>query len=319
MSELLVGVDLGGTRIKAAVADGAGRILVHATVPTESYRGPEGVIDIIAGLVQRLATPLGGSLHGLGMGVPGLIDIATGTTKFMPNFPTQWRDVPVARMLTDKLQCPVRLLNDVRTAALGELKFGHGQQQPDLTMAFFAIGTGVGGAVVVDGKLRLGPLGAAGELGHQTLLPDGPRCGCGNHGCLETLASGPAITAEGVRLLHTGLAPRLYELVAGDAGRVNPREMQAAAIAGDELVREALDRAATYLGIAAANVVTVLHPDLIVLAGGVAELGDILLDRVRLVIRQRVGMFPAHEVRVEQSLLGEQVGMLGAIALAGEF
>ena len=185
-------------------------------------------------------------------------------------------------------------------------------------MAFFSIGTGVGGGVVIDGKLRLGPLGAAGELGHQTILPDGPRCGCGNQGCLEALVSGPAIVGEGVRLLRNGLAPRLHELVAGNADRVTPREMLAAAEAGDQLVREALDRAATYIGIAAANVVVILHPDLIVLGGGVAELGEVLTARVRQVIQRRVGMFPTDNVRVELSLLGDLAGIMGAVALAHE-
>ena len=214
------------------------------------------------------------------------------------------------------MQCPVRLLNDVRMATLGELRFGHGRDRPKMSLVFFAIGTGVGGGVSIDGQLRLGPLGAAGELGHQTVLSDGPPCGCGNRGCLEALVSGPAITGEGVRLMLGGLAPKLHELVDGHADRVNPREMLTAAESGDDLVRIALVRAATYLGIAAANVINVLHPEMIVLGGGVADLGDILLDEVRRVIRQRVGMFPPDGVAVERSLVGSDAGIMGAIALA---
>ncbi len=250
------------------------------------------------------------------MGIPGLVDLAAGVTKFLPNMPTQWRDVPVASILGGLVGCPVHLLNDVRTATLGELRYGHGKAVG--TMAFFSLGTGVGGGVAIDGKLRLGLLGAAGELGHQTIVPDGPRCGCGNRGCLETLASGPAITAEGIRLLRTGLAPKLYELVGGDVGRVTPAEMAEAATAGDQMVREAILRAAEYLGIGVANVVTILHPELVVLGGGVAAIGDLLLERVRQVVRERVGMFPTEGVRVERSLLGAQAGVLGAIALAAD-
>jgi glucokinase len=209
----------------------------------------------------------------------------------------------------------VRLLNDVRTATLGELTYGHGQGQA-ASMVFFALGTGVGGGVAIDGVLRLGPLGAAGELGHQTILVNGPLCGCGNRGCLETLASGPAITAEGVRLLKTGLAPKLHELVAGDAGLITPKEMVAAAEAGDDAVRDAILRAAEYLGIGVANAVTILHPQLVVLGGGVAEMGAILIDRVDQVMRKRVGMFPTDDVRVVASRLGHRAGLLGAIALA---
>jgi glucokinase len=164
--------------------------------------------------------------------------------------------------------------------------------------------------------LRLGKLGAAGELGHQTILPDGPRCGCGNHGCLEALASGPAITAEGVRLLLSGQTTHLHGLVKGDPSRITPKEMAAAAEAGDTVVREALVRAAEYLGIGIANVVTMLHPDLVVLGGSVAEIGPLLFETVRQLVPQRVGMFPAHDVRIEPSLLGNKAGMWGGIALA---
>jgi glucokinase len=183
-------------------------------------------------------------------------------------------------------------------------------------MAFFALGTGVGGGIAVDGTLRLGPLGAAGELGHQTILPDGPLCGCGNRGCLETLASGPAITAQGVWLLRCGRAPHLFDLVEGNVSRVTPGEMAEAAEAGDEAVRDVLVRAATYLGIGVANVVTIIHPDLVVLGGGVAEIGPLLFETVRATMHKRVGMFPTHDVRVEPSLLGHKAGLLGGIALA---
>jgi glucokinase len=257
---------------------------------------------------------LGVKLQSVGLGVPGLVDVERGITRFLPNLPTQWRDVPVADILQTSLGCPIHLLNDVRTATLGELTYGHGRDGGmSITMAFFSIGTGIGGGVVVDGRLRLGPLGAAGELGHQTILPDGPLCGCGNHGCLEALASGPAIAVEGIRLMKMGLAPRMYELVQGDASRVTPHEML---ISGDGATREAIARAARYLGIAVANVVTVLHPDLVVLGGGVSELGEILLESVRESVRARVGMFPTDEVRIEQSRLGVRAGILGAAALA---
>lgn len=318
MTPLFAGVDLGGTSIKAAVATAEGEIVAEDCVPTESHAGPVVVVERMAGLIERLLERSNGTLNGIGVGAPGLVDVQSGVTKFLPNLPTQWRDVPIAAMLQERLGTPAKLLNDVRAATLGELRFGHGKRQPGLTMAFFAIGTGIGGGIVVDGKLRLGPLGAAGELGHQTILPDGPRCGCGNRGCLEALASGPAIAAEGMRLLKMGLAPNLHRAVEGDAERVTPREMLAAALAGDDLVREAVTRAGEWLGIAAANVVTSLHPDLIVIGGGVAELGDVLLEPMRRTIRERVGMFPTDGVRVERSALGERAGILGCLALAQE-
>jgi glucokinase len=159
---------------------------------------------------------------------------------------------------------------------------------------------------------------AAGELGHQTMQPDGPLCGCGNRGCLEALASGPALVAEGVRLLHSGLAPVLYEMVSGNAAVVTPKEMGAAARAGDRLVHEAITRSAIWLGIGAANLVTALHPDVVVVGGGVAGLGDLLLDPLRSTVQQRVRMFSVNDLRIVRSLLGDKAGLLGGIALASD-
>jgi len=315
---VVAGIDLGGTSIKAALARTDGRIFAQDATPTLSHQGPRAVTDRVASLVEKLMDQAEldrGQLAGVGMGVPGLADIRRGVIKFLPNFVTHWRDQPVADWLTERLHSPVRLLNDARAATLGELRFGHGRDRPDLSMAFFTLGTGVGGGIVLDGHLHLGPLGAAGELGHQTILPDGPRCGCGNRGCLETLASGTALASEGIRLMKMGLAPALHALVDGDANRVTPREMAAAAD-DDAAVAEAIQIAATYIGIAAANVTTALHPDLIVLGGGVAELGDRLLTVVRQVVRQRVGMFPTDSVSIVRSQLGDQAGVAGAVALA---
>lgn len=311
---MYVGVDLGGTNLHAAIAGADGRIVAERTEPTLSHEGPQGVLTRMARLVHGLAEAAGQRPVACGVGVPGLLDLATGTTKFLPNLPTNWIDVPMREMLAAQVGCPVYLLNDVRTATLGELMFGRGRQAN--TMAFFAIGTGIGGGVVVDGKLRLGPLGAAGELGHQIILPDGPRCGCGNRGCLEALASASAIAAEGVRLLLSGQTPRLHEIVGGDPGRVNTKTMAQAAREGDVRVAEAIVRAAEYLGIGVVNVVVTLHPDLVVLGGGAAAIGDVLFDTVRTTVARRIGMFPADGVRIEPSLLGDKAGIVGAVALA---
>ena len=314
MKLLYAGVDLGGTNISAAMADETGRILAESTHPTQSHEGHGAVLERIAKMIDELAAKVGGRPARLGLGAPGLVDLPTGTTRFLPNLPGHWRDVPVRAILEHRIGCPVQLLNDARAAALGELVFGRGQNAS--TMILFTLGTGVGGAVVVDRQLRLGPLGAAGEVGHQTILPDGPLCNCGNRGCLETLASGPAITAEGVRLFLSGAAPRLHQLCRGDIANVSPATMAAAARAGDGSVAAALRRVGEWLGIGAANLVTALHPDLIVLGGGVAELGDLLLEPMRQVISTRVGMFPTDGIRLERSSLGDKAGVLGAIALA---
>ncbi len=312
MNGMFAGVDLGGTKIAGALADAEGRIVRTETIPTQSHEGPGAVLARIAQLVEDLSD--GARIDALGVGVPGLVDLGTGTTLFFPNLPTQWRGVPAAATLRGRLGCPVLLLNDCRAATLGELHYGLGRGVRD--MVLFMLGTGIGGGLVIDRKLRLGPLGAAGEIGHQTVLPDGPLCGCGNRGCLEAVASGPAIAGEGVRLLRGGLAPLLHEIVRGDAGLVSPATMAQAARAGDHAVRKAIDRAASFFAIGVANVVTTFHPELVVLGGGVASLGDLILDTVRAALPGRVGMFPVDGVRVELSELGDKAGIHGAVALA---
>jgi glucokinase len=313
--ELYASIDLGGTKVACAFGTAGGEIVAEQTIPTNSQDGPVIVLKRIAALVNDLAQSVGREPAAVGMGVPGLADLDHGIVRFLPNLPTQWRDVRVRDTLSPLVGgLPVYLLNDARMATLGELAFGQGRGVS--TMAFFTLGTGIGGGVVIDGRLRLGPLGAAGELGHQTILPDGPRCGCGNTGCLETLASGPAITAQGVWLLACGRAPKLHALVDGDPGRVSPREMAQAAEMGDTAVREVLVRAGEYIGIGVVNVVVMLHPELVVLGGGVAQIGDLLFDTVRDVVARRVGMFPVDDIRILPSQLGSKAGMFGGIALA---
>ena len=281
----------------------------ECSIPTRSEEGPGAVLDRIA----TALTEFGEKPRAIGIGVPGLIDLKHGHTLFLPNMPGNWRGIPVAETLRTRIGCPVYLLNDVRMATLGELTFGYGRGIRD--MVFLAIGTGIGGGVVLDGRLRLGPLGAAGELGHQTILPDGPLCGCGSRGCLETVASGPALSAEGIRLMRSGLAPNLHNLVDGSADAVTTKAM---VDCGDEAVNAAIVRASTYLGIGVANVVTSLHPELVVLGGGVANIGSLLFDTVRKTVRERVRMFPVDGVRIERSLLGDKAGLFGGFALARE-
>ncbi|MEM9368404.1 MAG: ROK family protein [Planctomycetota bacterium] len=310
-----VGVDLGGTRTKLALANADGEVQRKATIATQAEEGPSVVLQRIGDAIHDLACHTTDVVHGIGVGVPGLVDLETGSTKFLPNLSTHWRDVPVAETLRARFDCDIRLLNDVRTATNGELHYGHGRDRDRVTMAFLSIGTGIGGGLVIDGKLRLGPLGAAGEMGHQTLVPDGPRCGCGNHGCLEALASGPALAAEGARLMRIGLAPSLHQLVNGSAENVTPEKMSLAA-PHDAPIADAITKAGDYLGIAMANVVSTLHPDLIVIGGGVAQMGDRLLKPIRHAIQNRVRMFPTDSIQVLPSKLGDAAGVLGAVALA---
>lgn len=314
MAERFVGVDVGGTSIKFALSGADGKILRTSHIPTDSHEGPDAVLSRIADAVRSLMEHEETTPAAVGMGLPGLVDAHSGISRYLPNLTTHWKNVPVADILSRRLGCEVRVLNDVRMATYGELVFGHGKNVQ--TMMFMAIGTGVGGGIVIDGKLRIGSIGAAGELGHQTIDPTGPMCGCGNHGCLETLASGTALAAEGIRLMLMGLAPNLHAAVDGDPGRVTAEIMGEVANL-DEPVRQAVLHAASYLAIGIANVVVTIHPEMVVIGGGVAKLGDLLLDRVKEDMATRVGrLFPVDDIQFLTSKLGSDAGVLGAIALA---
>jgi glucokinase len=290
-------------------------MLAERIIPTVSHEGPDAVVGRISATLNDLAATSGRRLSAVGVGVPGLADFHRGRTVFLPNMPTGWRDYPVADRLSARIGCPVFVLNDARMAALGELWFGRGRGVR--TMVVFMLGTGIGGGVVVDRKLRLGPQGAAGEVGHQVILPYGALCGCGNRGCLETLAGAPALIGAGVRLLKSGHAPQLYEMVEGNAERVTPELMAQAAAAGDSFLRDHLLEAARMVGIGVFNVITLLYPELVVIGGDVAHgLGPLLIDTVRHEVRERARLFAADKVRIESSELREKAPLWGGVALA---
>jgi glucokinase len=183
-------------------------------------------------------------------------------------------------------------------------------------MLVVTLGTGIGGGLILDGRLRLGECAAAGEIGHQTILPDGAECGCGSFGCLETLINGPRLSAIGATLARDGRAPKLVEIVSGKLENITPREMALAVEQGDANVAAAIERCARYLGVGIANAVSITAVSEVVLCGGLAALGDLLLVPVRDEVAKRVRMFPADHVQVRLSGFGERVGSLGALALA---
>jgi glucokinase len=314
VKELFASVDLGGTKIAAAIAGGDGEILAEDRIATNSHEGSAGVLPRIAGLVADLAARLGAQPAVVGVGVPGLVDVATGVTQFLPNLPSQWRGVPVGETLSNTLRCPVFLLNDARMATLGEFTFGRGRAAD--TMIFLTIGTGIGGASSSTESSASAPWV---QPANSVIRPSSGTVpfAVAATGCVWRLwPSGPALVGEGVRLLLSGLAPMLFEMVSGNAGAVTPKEMGAAARAGDTQVRDAIARTATWLGIGIANMVAALHPDLVVLGGSVAALDDLLLQPVRETVKARVRMFPAGDIPIERSLLGDRAGLLGGIALA---
>ncbi|HBF33360.1 TPA: hypothetical protein DDW35_02225 [Candidatus Sumerlaeota bacterium] len=309
-----LGVDLGGTGTKFALCDAQGNILLESKIPTQSQDGHDGVLRRIGDEAARLAQQAGVKPSALGMACPGTLDIENGIVKFFANFPGHWPNVPVREILQKRLDCPIYILNDVRTATLGELDFGLGKTAD--TFAFLALGTGIGGGIVINKHLHLGPIGSAGELGHIIVEPHGRSCGCGVRGCVETIASWPALAGEGLRLMFSGQAPKLLEIVHGNPTEMNTEAMGRAARAGDKSILAAIERAGYYLGIALVNISVTLHPDLFVFGGGMAGLGDILFDPIRKSLRENLGMFSGDSIRIEPSAVGDKAGVLGACALA---
>jgi glucokinase len=321
-NEIYAGVDIGGTKVAVALGTAAGHLLASGSVSISgldesgnlSEGSPDCVLDRAASLIESLAGQCAATPASIGIGLPGLVNSVTGTVEFLPNLPGNWKGARVAKIVGERTGKKVYILNDARLATLGEYRFGAGKTAANMLLV--TVGTGIGGGLILDGRLRSGLHGGAGEVGHQTILPDGPPCSCGSRGCLETLASGPALAAAGTALLEQNRAPRLRELAQGAA--VTPKQMVAAAVAGDVFVGAAIERAARYLGIGIANAITITAVELVVITGGMSALGELLLHPVREVIRDRVRMFPGTDVRVVCSVLGDQAGVFGGIALASQ-
>jgi glucokinase len=318
--KLYIGCDLGGTNMRAAVVDvDSGSVLHQMSVPTLARDGHDSVMQRMATLCLDVIQSAGMNkeeINGIGIGVPGVLDLAKGETLFLPNLEGTWPNVPLRDTITKRTGLPTALLNDVRSITHGEWLFGAGRGVD--TVAVFAIGTGIGGGLVINGQLHLGIGGTGGELGHTTIDYNGPLCGCGNKGCLEALASGPAIAAMGMKAVAQGLTTRLADMCEGDLNRITPKLIAQTAEAGDEIAKDIFEQAGFYLGIAAANISVALGPRRIIIAGGVAQAGDLLLEPIRRTLRERVTVMPVEQVEVVQSQLKNKAGVIGVACWAAK-
>jgi len=309
-----IGCDLGGTNLRAAIVDvETGNVLQHSTIPTLAREGPTAVMQRMSDLFMRIIQEAGlgkEDIRGIGIGVPGTLDLESGETLLLPNLPGNWPHVPLRKTINELTGLPAAILNDVRSITLGEWRFGAGQNVE--TLAVYAIGTGVGGGLVINGQLHLGFGGTAAELGHMVIDFNGPRCGCGNHGCLETYASGPAIAAMGMKAVAQGFATRIAELCNYDLNRITPKLIAQAAEGGDEIAREIYAQAGYYLGVAASSICVALGPQRIILAGGVSQAGDLLLEPMCRTLHERVHVMPVERVEVVLAQLGNSAGVIGA-------
>src|SRR5215207_8659222 len=308
-----IGCDLGGTNLRAAIVDVEnGTVLYQISIPTLARDGHEAVMERMAELFLQLLEVTGtrkADVGGIGIGVPGVLDLEKGETLFLPNLPGTWPHVPLRDTIAERTGLSTTLLNDVRSITHGEWRFGAGRGVD--TVAVFAIGTGIGGGLVINDQLHLGIGGTGGELGHMTIDYSGPTCGCGNKGCLEAFASGPAIAAMGMKAVAQGLTTRIGEMCDYDLNRITPELIARAAEAGDQIAMEIYERAGFYLGIAAANICVAIGPRRIIIGGGVAQVGDLLLNPIRRTLRERVTVMPIEQVEVVQSQLGDNAGVIG--------
>jgi glucokinase len=257
--------------------------------------------DLFLRLIHSSNVPVD-EIGGIGIGVPGVLDLEKGTTVFLPNLPGTWPDVPLRDTIQNRTGLPTALLNDVRAITLGEWKFGAGKGVD--TVAVLAIGTGIGGGLVINNQLHLGIGGTGGELGHMTINFDGPKCGCGNYGCLEAYASGPAIAAMGMKAVSQGLTTTIADLCGYDLNKITPYLIAQAAMDGDEIALEIYQNAGMYLGVGAAILCASVSPKRIIVAGGVANAGKILFDPMLSTMRKRVSIIPVELVEIVPAALG---------------
>jgi glucokinase len=313
---LVIGIDLGGTKITTGLVECSGRLLARDYRETLAVHGPEAVIARMLDAVHTVLAQAGmgkEQVAALGVGSPGPLDIGAGVVVSPPNLPG-WERVPLRQRLQDALGIPTFLENDANAAALGEYRFGAGQGCQH--MVYVTASTGIGGGLILNGALYHGASDLAGEIGHMTILAGGPLCGCGNRGCLEALASGTAIARRARESVARGVPTRIADLAEGQPERISARLVAQAAAEGDAEAQAILAEAMNYLGIGMANLANLFNPQRIVIGGGLTNLGEALFEPVRRAIVRHAFRSAAEAVRVIPAGLGENVGVLGAAAVA---
>jgi glucokinase len=298
MPDLVIGVDVGGTTVKAALLDSGGREYGRSEQPTPRQVGPDAIVaTIIDAIVElRRHVPEAGRLRAVGLVVPGVVDAQHGIAVYATNL--GWRDLPIRQIVGEAIGLPVILDHDVRAAGLAELELGAGRGSHE--MLFVALGTGIAAAVITRGQLATGATGMAGELGHLPVFPDGEWCACGQRGCTETYASGAALS-------------RRYSAVSGISG-VTANDVLSRASAGDDLAQRIFSDAVTALGRALVNYVLIMDPELIIIGGGFADSGAALLDPLAREVQG--GLAWRSAPTISGGRFGADAGRRGAAILA---
>ncbi len=314
--KVALAVDLGGTKIIAALISSKGEMVDRDYSLTLAGEGLGSVIGRIFSAVDRLCRRSNMSLSQLSaisIAAAGVIDMKKGIITKSPNLPG-WIDIPLRDRIEDKYKVSTFLINDANAAALGEHRFGAGKGANNLVL--LTLGTGIGGGIIINGDLYFGSSGGAGEIGHMAIDVNGPRCNCGHIGCLEMLASGKAVAREAIRRISGGEKSCLAEMVEGRIENITAREVSLAAQEGDSLALKVIAKAAEYLGAAMVNLVNIFNPEIIVVGGGMSNMGDLLLEPVRQIVKERAFKLSAQAVRIVPAQLGEDAGVFGAAIFA---
>lgn len=310
MKNYVVGVDLGGTKISTALSDLEGKIINQTTIPTDAHEGEMPVLNRIINSIEKVVNDSAISyedIKGIGIGSPGPLDAKQGIIITTPNLP--FKNFNLVKPISEKFGVPVFLDNDANVAAIGEFMFGAGKGAENIV--FFTVSTGVGGGAILNGKVYRGHTSNALEIGHMTVAPHGPRCNCGNVGCVEATSSGTAIAKRAHEALSTKVETSLrkYE-------NVTSYEVFVEAAAGDPVAKDIIDDAMNYLGIAVANAVSIFDPEYVIIGGGVSKAGDVVFDTVRKVVDKRCFKSMAESVKIVPAGLGTDAGLIGSVALA---
>ncbi len=313
---LALGVDLGGSKILTAAVNSAGAVLSRDYRLTPADKGPEAVIQEILKSADHAAKQAGiaiKDLTAIGVGVAGLSNPATGVVFTSPHLPG-WHEVPLRDIIERESGKKTFLINDANAAALGELYFGAGRGARNFI--YVTISTGIGGGIIINGELYCGVIGTAGEIGHMTINDKGPRCNCGNTGCWESLASGSALAREAKHRIQKGAKTSILDYAHGDLEKVTAQVVQVAAEHGDTLARELITRTGYYIGVGLASLINIFNPELIIIGGGLSNMGDMLLAPAFKVAGDRAYKEPYRAVRFALAELAGDSGVVGAAAFA---
>lgn len=309
------GIDLGGTNIKAGILDEKQKLLIEDSVPTRAERPYQEVIGDMADLVKRLLEGLHiteQELLGVGVGSPGTVDAEQGVVLYSNNF--GWENVPLAAELSRYFTCPVKLSNDANCAALGEVKAGAAKEISNAVL--LTLGTGVGGGVIIDGRVFEGAHAGGAELGHTSLILGGEACTCGRRGCVEAYVSATALIRDAKRAAGKYPASVMNELCEGDLSNMNGKLPFDAAWAGDAAGKEVVDAYIAYLGESIVNFVNIFRPDVVLLSGGVCNQGVRLTEPLSKYIRDKCfAREKAFIPEVKCAILGNRAGVIGAANL----